>query len=535
MLIDGRDETRPDPDRYDVLIVGSGPAGMSLALELEDAGLRIALLESGGEQFDGQTQGLADGPVTGNDGGVDLAASRLRMLGGTSNHWGGYCAPLDPIDFERAPPGLSGWPVSYAEMQGYYARAHPYLDLGAYDYSFDAPTDLGEDDLLLRDDPNFRTKILRQSAPTRFGQKYDERLAASDTIDVWLWTNVTEIMLAADGVVERVVAGSIGGPSRRFRARVVVIACGAVENARQLMLANARSGTSFGNAGDLVGRCYMDHPTAGGGFLTFSSLMPPLAHWTGLDRHATDGVGFQFLLAPRPELLEAEDLPNIQFFLIPIATDPALRQRSRDAGTAIRSLKAMAKYAIGREPGPQGPQLDLHYCNFISNADSYVVHTASRWIWGSGVEEVLLKFELEQLPDRTNRVFLSDRRDATGLPVAGVNWAPSADAVDHVKRLTTLVGVSAGAAGLGRVRLEDHDDVPYWAMVTSWHQMGTTRMAESPTSGVCDPQGRVHGTRALYMAGASLFPRAGSSNPTLTIVALSMRMADHIKSEIATL
>jgi len=534
MLFDGRGST-PDPEPYDVLIVGSGPAGMALALELEAAGLSIAILESGGQDLEPEAQDFADGPVTGNEAGVDLAAIRLRMLGGTSNHWGGHCAPLDPIDFERAPPGLSGWPISYDAMVPYYARAHPYLDLGAFDYSLDAPSGLSGDDLLLQGDANFRTKVLRQSSPTRFGDAYGARIAASDRIDLWLWTHVAGIVLDADGAVERVETRAIGGPERAFRARAVVLAGGAVENARQLMLANARAGTAFGDAGGLLGRCYMDHPTNGGGFLAFDRPQPDTAHWTPMRTHATDDYGFQFLLAPTRALLEAENLPSIQYYVIPLAADAEVRARQRAANSAVSSLRQLAKYAVGRDPGPDGYQIGLHYCTAVANADTFVVDRAIRLVSGEGVSEALLKFETEELPDRGNRVFLSERRDPAGQPLAGIAWSQGDDLIESVKRTTTLVGASAGAAGLGRVRLEDHDALPFWGMKTSWHQMGTTRMAESPTSGVCDPQGRVHGTRALYMAGASLFPRAGCSNPTLTIVALSMRMADHLVTEIPRL
>jgi choline dehydrogenase-like flavoprotein len=415
-------------------------------------------------------------------------------------------------------------------MEPYYARAHPYVDIGSYGYGLDAPTGLREEHLFLQGDQNFRTKIMRLSPPTHLGPKYRDHLVASDRIDLWLWTALTDLALREDGTIDRLVAGNVGGPSHSFRARIVVLACGAVENARQLMLANARSATSFGDAGGLLGRCYMDHPNGGAGTITFARPLVDKAYWTPDLRHATDGVGFNFLLAPRRELLEAEGLPNVQYYL-----NPRLSQRGREARSALQSLKTMAKYAQGRDPGEDGYRLGREYCNFISKSDSFVSHTATELIWGTGVEEVWLREELEQLPDRENRVFLSDQRDATGLPVAGVNWSVSDEALAHLDRLTSLLGASIGAAGLGRMRLEDLSGRPFGGRATAWHQLGTTRMAESPTSGVCDTQGRVHGTRALYLAGGGLFPSGGAANPTLTILALSMRMADHLKAEVARL
>ena len=176
MIIDGRQSDGLPKTDYDLVIVGAGPAGISVAHALDGTGLRIALLESGGDDYDDAAQDLNEGTILGNDS-YDLASSRLRLLGGTSNHWGGQCTPLDEIDFRRAPPGFTGWPFAKSELDPYYARAHDYCDVGEarYDAGALAPDDPGL--WLFRDRDEVKTAVLRQSAPTRFGEKYRAALA----------------------------------------------------------------------------------------------------------------------------------------------------------------------------------------------------------------------------------------------------------------------------------------------------------------------------------------------------------------------
>ena len=332
MIIDGRTADASAPLDYDVLIVGSGPAGVTVAHEFGGTGLRVAILESGGEDFEPENQELYDGQVTGLEE-VDLTAIRLRMLGGTSNHWGGYCLPLDPIDFSRAPlSGMTGWPVSREAMLPFYARAHEYLKLGAFEYGTYEPKGVSADDLLLADDDVVENSVLRLSAnpPTNFGQRYRQFLE-SDSVRLWLWTNLTGLDLSPEGVVRGVRTRTLDGTERTFTARTVVLACGAVENARQLLLANEANGTSFGNAGDLIGACYIDHPAGGAAFLWPHEPLRDKANWSN-DLSAPDGTEMRYVWRLHDAVLEREGLQNAQFYLIPYSSDSASRgSAKRDA------------------------------------------------------------------------------------------------------------------------------------------------------------------------------------------------------------
>lgn len=529
MIRDGRTISPDDAaTQCDVLIVGGGPAGITLALELENSGLRVVLLESGGDEFDDRIQQLNDGRLTALDT-TDLSAASLRMLGGATNHWGGHCLPLDRIDLERAPlSGLSGWPFRYADMHDYYVKASTYCETGALDYDLDAIAGLGPDDLLLSD-PRIETRLIRQSTPTNFGTAYGPVLKASETVDVWTWTTAVGIDIDESGLADTVHTRSSEGVPGRFRAREVILACGAVENARLLLANNARIGRSFGNRNGLLGSCYMDHPLGGAAFLHLQQPTRKRANWShGLQTR--DGVDAHLVWRLSDEELERERLNNTQFFLIPLSDDPDERAQQRRRAKGLEGLKSTAKWVLGRDQ--KNFRLSASYCDMIQNADALAVHAYQEITGGERVSRLLLRYETEQQPNRENYVALDEgARDAFGMPRAVLNWSPTLEDRDSIVRSAIRIGAIVGERGLGRIELEDHFDLRYWDASTAWHQLGTTRMSIDPGQGVVDPDSRLHGTRNLYVTGGSVFCSGGRANPTMTIVALAVRLAEHLRSK----
>ena len=472
---------------YDVCVAGAGAAGITLALELEGSGLDVCLLEAGG--FDAPALDDAH-PYAGENAGepYDLLASRLRYFGGTTNHWGGWCMPLDPIDFRpRSFVPLSGWPFGRSELEPYYARAARIceIDPPVFDLKKLPGGDGTAKELLGRHDPDFTVKLLRYSPPTRFGPRYRSRIERSKQVRCFLDSTVTEIEEASG----RVSRFSVRSGDKRFfvKARLYVIALGAIENARVLLCSDRSNGVGIGNGSDFVGRCFSDH--IGSRFIGHA-LLPDRAPYIRL--HNLGKLTVFPHLSFRDEFLEAHGLPNLGIVLVkdwaiedPVAAehfnDPRLYPEWRD-----------------RKPGRFG-----------------------------------VAVRIEATPNRDSRITLLGTPDSNGMKRTRLDWRINSLEFDALEYIAGFLGGKLGSRGTGRFRPTWRSRAREGGHGYQSHQMGTTRMSADPGSGVTDPDCRVHSIENLYVSGSSVFPTFGFANPTLTIVALAIRLADHLKRKIA--
>jgi choline dehydrogenase-like flavoprotein len=510
----------------DVCIVGGGAAGITLAREFANAKFRVALLESGGTHLDSATQDLYAGSNEGRDY-FDGRACRLRYFGGTTNHWGGWCLPLDPIDFEtRQAIPFSGWPFDRSYLDPWYRRSQQVCQLGPFDY---APDHWGIDPTKVPppfDGKHFRCEILQLSPPTRFAQVYAPTLSAARQLTVYLNANVVGLVAneSCRKVLEARVA-TLDGHRFSVRAKVFVLATGGIENAR-LLLASGPEGRGLGNDRDLVGRFFMTHIQYHGGEVMLSDP----AYKPGFDTGASgtdfiiSGASHKFIpwIGISEYAMRQHALPNFKlrqtYALSPVHEAVYAAERigtgsdhwdemKRDLATIIRDLERQ-------------PQFEEH------PAFAHEGHPA---------DLIMLRCHSEQLPNPDSRVRLGDERDALGMRKIVIDWRLTAE--DKQKAVTTvgLLGAEIGRCGLGRVRSWLTGDDFTWpaGMFGDQHHTGTTRMHKDPTLGVVDPNCAVHGIPNLYVAGSSLFPTSGAANPTLTIVALALRLADHIKDQLA--
>jgi len=262
MFINAEEWDDGAPVSCDLCIVGAGAAGITLARHLASADLKVCLLESGGFEFSQSTQSLCEGKVTGR-GYFDLDMARLRFFGGSTNHWSGWCCPLDPIDFEpRADLPGSGWPIGYEELEPYYRRAHEICELGPYTYDANAFGD--------RVPPFYRepldeyqvtVHIWQRSPPTRFGETYRAGIDEATHVRCFLNANVVGIETANGGAdVSALQVRTLGGKRFKVDARIFVLACGGIENARLLLQPTRECPHGVGNDHDQVGRYFMLHP-----------------------------------------------------------------------------------------------------------------------------------------------------------------------------------------------------------------------------------------------------------------------------------
>jgi choline dehydrogenase-like flavoprotein len=548
MFTDAATEPAGQDFHADLCIVGAGAAGISLALQFLDEGRSVLLVEAGGEVLDAPTQDLYKGEVADEKLHSPLHRYRQRMYGGSTTIWGGRCVQFDPIDFERRDwVADSGWPISYQDVARYYPAATELSEAG--DPVYDARAALPEAmQPMIRgfapDDFTLDT-IERFSCPTDFGARYRQRLADSAKVRVLLNANCTEIVTAADGgSVDHLVLRRLGGGAFRVFARDVVIAMGGLETARLLLSSRGRDPRGVGNAHDLVGRHYMCHIAGTFGDLSFA--LPREAIHYGYQR-AWDGVYCRRRIQPTDQTQRRLGIGNVAMRLHhPRLPDPAHRN-------AILSTIYFAKPFIAYEYATRlhghdktsVSQLARHAANLLRDPFA-VARFLTNWLWVRTLAArkfpsliippkaplFSLDINAEQSPNPLSRVTLADGPpDALGQPRLHVDWRYTPSDIDTVKR--ALAALRDSLRHWGKGQLDYDPDQVEFAMLREGglggHHIGLTRMGRTPEQGVTDRDCRVFGMDNLYIAGSAVFPTSSHANPTLTIIALVLRLADHLK------
>jgi choline dehydrogenase-like flavoprotein len=516
----------------EVCILGAGTAGITLARRLASSGLDVCVLESGGADWEKPIQDLGIGESIGFPY-YPLDESRLRLFGGTTAVWGGRVVQLDPIDFERRPwIEHSGWPFGKKELTPYYTDALRSLEV--------EPVLADEtmwDRLGLRQ-PEFDPDLLRTNffqfdeQFERFTLRRCDDLIASEKVKVLLHATVLEIRANAEGTaIDSVQIGNLRGGRGVVRARVFVVAAGGLETPRLLLNSRGVQSQGLGNQEDLVGRFFMEHPHARAGRVFPTKL------WRLLNllprTHRQDGLRYAALGRLSETLQEREGILNSSFTL-------SVR---RHQGTRMPPGKWLFNAIKWKVPHDHRGRSVWWLHRRAKRAFAERFGLASRWLRAtSGRQGLYVVARAEQAPNPDSRVLLSDTRDAFGLPQIALDWR----FLDVDKRsLHVLMGAldrELQRLSLGRAEASpwlEEADTP-WEVdplisshpVGGYHHIGTTRMAASPKKGVVDADCRVHGLGNLYVAGSSVFPTSGWANPTLTILALSLRLGDHLVRSI---
>jgi choline dehydrogenase-like flavoprotein len=497
MLIDAeqlQDDSRIDAD---IVIVGGGVAGLSLARQLADDGHDVAVLESGGEKPDDRTQALYKGRMTLSGAGTSrdlgdyLTASRVRCYGGSGNVWGGKCGPLDPMDFERrAWIPHSGWPVDRRQMQPYYDRACALLEMERFDGPNGGIAGI-RDGVFAGRSELFTPRPRRYTNYTGLSGSgnYDRfKRAASQHARVrnYLRANVTHIGLARNGrAVDALGLRCLNGRRITARARAYVLATGGIENVRLLLASNQVHRNGIGNHSDWLGRAFAGHST--------------------ISREATPAF---LLMRSRLELTLYNNEPRDRAHLVMGASDLAQRRM-------------------------QGVNFTTTLGRRVQNAPAttHALQTLAAVLAGSKEQTHLdAFFMLEQTPNRSSRVSLVDEPDELGMPRVQVDMRYNDLELDWLERMVSALARELGRLGLGRAQWAAGRDELISLMNLSRHHMGATRMSVSAADGVVDENCRVHGVGNLYVAGSSVFPTSGIVNPTLTLLALAFRLGDRLSA-----
>ncbi len=549
MMLDLATAATPERLETDICIVGAGAAGIPLALTLGRRGRRVMLLEAGDHDFDPAVQDAYAGDTVGRPY-FDLTETRMRLFGGSTNKWSGWCRELAAVDFEsREHLPEHGWPFGLDELKPYYAAAHPLLELGPPTYEVDFwERALGREPLSLG--PRIGTSVLQFSPPTLLGPAYRDELERLPTVTVVLNAPVIDMRTDGAGRLDRVEVAAPGARRLPVRAGHFVLACGGIENPRLLLNAVADNPAGLGNSNGLVGRFFNDHVTIDhSGLLMLSpatnidqyirtrAAAVPRERLPGLAPGAP--VPVQYFLTPDPDVLRREGLTNVALHMKP----RTYRSEIRWSGEAAIALaRGVARWDVRNEAA-------YHLDKARRHADSLMPALMQTFgIGGIGPDEhrmAFLKAIVEQTPNWHSRVTLGDEVDRHGLRRARLDWQWSEVDKRSAVRFHEILAEELGAAGIGRLHINLPDDavsLGTWEARTDTvmehppivsaghHHLCTTRMHDDPGRGVVDRNCRVHELENLFIAGSSSFATGGLWNPTLTIVALSLRLADHLEA-----
>jgi choline dehydrogenase-like flavoprotein len=507
MLHDTAGTGRAAFDRiFDVCVIGSGFAGITIARALGARGHSVALMEAGGLAPTDESQDLYRGEITGIDT-HPLDTARLRFFGGTSGHWGGHVRPLDAAAFSpRAGHPGSGWPIAKTDLDPYFAETARILDIADPDFS-----DL---DTLPPDSP-FREIPSVHSPPTQMGPKYLDEITASQTIHLGINANLVDLRLAEPDLarVEAAVFRSYdpGDPGFAVRARAYALCTGGIENARLLLNFTSQKPAGIGNEHGLVGRHFMDHPNA----------------YVGEMIYAVREEGQRRYVPGEAFLARNRTLPAF------IVTSPRERREMSLVVEAVRDIRCHLPFADRLAEAVLGrPAI----CDTGGLAEWYRARDPENNPWGR------VFIHSEQSLNRDSCVTLSGERDALGLFRPRLHWAMLPR--DYRSMRVNVIGLAEDLArrGIGRMRIADWllAEEPHMpdldtgmGPISSWHHIGTTRMSDDPRHGVVDRNCRVHDCENLYIGGSSVFATSGFASPTFTIVQLALRLGDHLDKTLS--
>lgn len=544
----------------EVAIVGAGPAGIVVGLELARAGRRVVLLESGGLRPDRRTQRLGD-TVGGDPHHVEMELATRRQLGGASNTWGGRCVPFDRIDFEpRAIVGDVRWPLGYEELSPYLQRACEWCRCGEGIFDAGRLPELAGRSLVpgFADGAVMATALERWSLPTNFGRVYRAELERASSLRLLSGLTCTEIVPSSEpsgaGMrsVDHLRARGRDGRRVEIRAGRYVLAAGGLESTRLLFASTSRDRDGIGNHSGHLGRWYMAHVEVRVGRVRFTTPPAQTVHGHERDRNGVyvrrrltfspaaqreHGLPNAALWMVNPEIGDASHGSGVLSFVYLMLASPLghrfVAEGIRQAHTKTRRPTSVRAHLrnVARGAGPATAfALSFGYRRFLRRG-----RKAPGFFVPSAANVYPLLYHGEHLPHRQSRVEPTSERDALGMPRLRTHLHFSEEDVSAVARAHALLDRSLREQGLGRVEMlyDDVEAAVREQLFGGYHQAGTTRMSERPEDGVVDRNLGVHGFDDLFVASSSTFPTSSQANSTLTTVAFAVRLAERLAVELS--
>jgi choline dehydrogenase-like flavoprotein len=512
----------------DVCVIGAGAAGFACAKSLLAAGIKVLILEGGLERFDAAAADIHKSEVRGFPH-TGIHEARERIVGGTTTKWGGQGLPFMAEDFAvRKHVELSGWPISLEELMPYYKKAESVLGTDVtvpYDYQPWRHSGITVPPLKGSGLEFFVTKWCRVP---NFALQHGP--AVRDSAEIKLLYNASVVELLPNTqktAVDAVKIRSLGGREGLVKARFFIAAGGAIESVR-LFLNSVQFGPyGPGNAGKKAGHYFQDHVAAVVGQIIPASR----SHFQNLfDPFYRRGFKYFPRLRLDPAMADKQGIlhASAQVVFSAEGDDPLLK--AKQVLASIRKKEAIDKYReLTKLANP---------CNLWR-----ITLALLRWKIGRRGSSpkrgpIWLEIHSEQEPSFESMIKLNDQQDAMGMRRVSLQWHISSMTVRTIQETARLVSSEFKAAGIAEVKLEPWVDGPA-ANATKWmadvfHQAGGLRMSDSDQEGVVDRDCKVFGVSNLYVASSAVFPTSSFSNPTMTTIALSIRICDTIKKAFTT-
>lgn len=523
MIIDLEAGDPKDLPQDAICVIGGGAVGLCTAISLARQGLRVLLLEGGGETLETAAQVLQEGESVGHPFD-NIGVGRYRVLGGSTVFWGGQVLPFDAFVRSARPwIGHAAWPVDPAVLEPYFARVYKMLGLGEADFD-DAsvwktmgvePPDFG---------PDIKLLFTRWVKTRNLGMHFKKELRQLDNLSTVLHANVCALNMQADGrTVRSVTAKTLSGKSIEIRARHFILANGSLEMSRLLMHPLGDGSTAAWHGSAHLGRPLIDHLDCVGGEVHITD------HPTA--RRIFDSIYLKGLkYYPRMRLSpEAQR----EHGLVDVAAEFLYRTRFSEH---LAYLKMFLRSIKDGAAPVSTLELPRHVAAVARTALPLAVrYFKDRRSFKPNDAEVSLGFNCEQLPSTQSRLDLGDARDPLGMRRLRVNWQIDGREIRTLKFFGESIQTALDARGLAQVKLDplllDEDPKFITRMHDGVHQMGTARMGHTAAEGFVDPDSKVFGTDNLYLAGAAVYPSTGFANPTFTAIALALKLADHLALE----
>lgn len=522
--------------RAQVCVIGAGIAGLALARRLALSGVDVVVLEAGGLCLEAGGQAIFAAAELRGHLNVGTIEGRFRVFGGSSLRWGGQVLSLG---------GGTAWPVGAQELAPYASEAEGLLEVG--ELPFDAA---GFFAAIGRSEPRLLSGLREVDARVSKWMAFPRRnLAASlgrDVVErarVYLHAQVVELRLGSGagrggalagdrGRVGVVVVKTPAGALVRFEALEVVLAAGTVETARLLLASRSVAEEGVGNAHGQVGRNFHDHLTLTAATLTgeararVAAELRPWVFFAGVS-DMRGGTLHSMKLEASRELRERLDLnPILAHIAIeePVGSGIAVVREMLTSVQRGEAGRALTAYAL-KIPGAM-----LDGARLVLGAKLQNRRFLSR-------KAVLsLQFNLAQDAPSASRITLGRELDPFGVPQAVVDWRVSGHEMDSIRRYAAHLREQfevMGLAGVQWARGVLDGDVPMDGLEDARHAMGGACMGDDPRSSVVDGEMRVHGVENLSIASAATFPDGSPQLPTLTMMALALRLAERIQTRLA--